>query len=147
MEYDYAAIGRELVSALTRGQAVTVRVARSIAPGPLFSARIAKNNLHCEANMESSIQDALRKATDKSVEDRNWQVDFDVYSLENRSIRVGPNPGSADDDALILVATFGEGEGLFGGAHELILCLSEKRRHELASLLLRKVSALQPEAQ
>lgn len=145
MEYDYAAIGRELVSALERGQSVTVRVARLIAPGPLFSARIAYNNTHCEANMDESIQTALRKATQKSRDDRNWQADFDVYSLENRSIRIGPNPGSADDDALILVAVFGAGDGLFGGAHELILCLSEKRRQELAALLLGKVATLQPE--
>lgn len=133
--YDYAAIGRELVSALERGQSVTVRVARQIAPGPLFSARIGKGSSHVDANMDPTIQGALRKATAKSVDDRNWEADFDVYSLDNRQLRIGPNPGVPDLDALILVAVFGSGPGLYGGAHELVLCLSEQRKIELANLL------------
>lgn len=57
-----------------------------------------------------------------------------TFSLHERRLVFVRHP-DADEGQYVLVAAFGKGEGLWGGKHELCICLDEKKRGELITLL------------
>lgn len=62
------------------------------------------------------------------------RLDTPTYSLHKRRLLFMNHP-DADAGQYVLAAVFGEGNGIWGGAHELCLCMDDEARDRLVETL------------
>ena len=84
----------------------------------------------------SLTRDALRMMLMDAIKAFQDQDVMPTYSLEKRRLALAVHP-DADraSGQVVLIAAFGEGNGILGGRHELCVCMGNEERMQLIEVL------------